>query len=162
VLWRETRRIPARLEAVDACGLELEALLARRTSLDETARDGLGTALREALMNAYEHGSLGAEPHEKRALLEEGAWIDWLLEREGTSSAFIDVDLTLHDTGYGYLLKCVVRDEGPGFPVPTAWPSDRNLLALSGRGLKMIRKYSDGLFLNEKGSAITFFKAFAR
>jgi len=162
VLWREARRIPARLSALDACGLELETLLARRTALDETTRDGLGTALREALMNAYEHGSLGAEPHEKRALLEEGTWIDRLLEREVSSGAFIDVELTLHDTGYGHLLKCVVRDEGPGFPVPTAWPSDRDLLALSGRGLKMIRKYSDGLFLNEKGNAITFFKAFAR
>lgn len=162
VLWRETRRIPARLGALDACGLDLETLLAEATAMDEAARNGFGTALREALMNAYEHGSLGTVPQEKRALLEEGAWIDRLLELEAASTTVIDVEMTLHESGYGYLLKTVVRDQGQGFPVPTAWPSDRDVLALSGRGLKMIRKYSDGMFFNEKGSAITFLKAFPR
>lgn len=162
VLWEASFAIPPRLEAVDGLAGDLEELLAARLGLEGPLLDALGTSLREALMNGYEHGCLGIDGREKRRLLEEGVWLDHLLEVEPQADGEIRTRLALCDRGPNLILKATVADGGPGFKVPNAWPSERDLLALSGRGLKMIRKYSDGMYFNASGNEITFFRSFPR
>ena len=92
-LWEQAWELPCRLEAVEQAGLELELRLETGTTLDRNARTEFAMAIREALLNAYEHGSLGMRGPLKQRLLEEGSYHDHLLELEAGLDRPISVRL---------------------------------------------------------------------
>jgi len=158
--WEEVRVVPSRLQAVDEACLQVEGRLEACAGLDQAARHEFGMAVREAAMNAYEHGSLEIPSEEKRELLDDGTYFDRILEREKDTARVIDLALSEHSEGANKVLKVTIRDEGGGFTPPTSWSSEPGALGLSGRGLKMVRKYTDVFFFNEKGNLITLLKVY--
>jgi len=59
-------------------------------------------------------------------------------------------------------VKLTIRDEGPGFSPALELARDADSLRLCGRGLRMVRKYTDAFYFNEQGNAITLLKLQAR
>ena len=159
-LWEDAHVVPSRLEAVDRVSQDLEGRLA--TVLDDDARAAFAIAMREALLNAYEHGSLGIDGEHKQQLLEEGGYHDFLLEREALGFPPIQVGLSLHRQGANAFVKLTIRDEGPGFSPPAALRHDVDSLQLCGRGLRMVGKYADAFYFNDQGNTITLLKIQAR
>jgi CheY-like chemotaxis protein len=148
----------SRLEAVEVGCQRLEDLLRDWDLLDPSELEAFCAAFREALMNAYEHGSLGIKGDRKARLLAEGIYFDHLLEAEATVDKPIRVEVSVLTDGNRRVLKATVTDEGEGFTMPMAWSEAPNDLQLHGRGLKMIRKYVDHFFFNEEANAITLLK----
>ena len=158
--WHQRLVIPSRLAEVERAGDAVEQLLEAHAGLGMDARSELGMAIREALMNAYEHGSLEVSADLKRKLLEEGSYFDHLLEHERNTDRHITIDLSLQDEAHNHLLKVIIQDEGPGFEPPTTWFGESDSLMLSGRGLRMVKKYTDAFHFSGKGHAITLVKIY--
>jgi len=51
-----------------------------------------------------------------------------------------------------------IQDQGPGFTPPRTWVNEPDSMQLSGRGLKMVRKYTDGFFFNAKGNVVSLLR----
>jgi hypothetical protein len=150
--------LESRLESVEEGCQRLEDLLLDWNLLPPADLEAFCAAFREALMNAYEHGSLGIRGDQKARLLADGTYFDHLLEAETDVDKPIRVEVSEQAEGANRLLKAVVTDRGEGFTMPMAWSEAPNDLQLYGRGLKMIRKYVDHFFFNEEANAITLLK----
>jgi CheY-like chemotaxis protein len=160
--WQDHRVVPSSMGEVERACLELEEHLETQTSLGPGGRTEFGIAMREALLNAFEHGSLGITTRAKQRLLEEGGYYDHLLATEAIPERPITVTLSVHPDGGNELVKLTVRDEGPGFTPPAAWFNESDHMLLCGRGLRMVRKYTDAFYFNDKGNVITLLKIHAR
>lgn len=135
----------------------LEVSLTRLKIVDETALIQVGMALREAIINAMQHGNLEVSS----ALREEpsNAFFDLIEERRRTPPykdrrVYVTARETRVDVTY------VVADEGPGFD-PSALPDPTDLMQLekvSGRGLLLIRTFMDEVRHNARGNEITMIK----
>jgi CheY-like chemotaxis protein/anti-sigma regulatory factor (Ser/Thr protein kinase) len=135
----------------------LEPHLARLHGSDRTERLRVGMALREALLNAIEHGNLEVsselrqhDEREYRALIEQRRRQSPYQERRVCLWAHIDREL----------LVFVVTDEGPGFN-PSALPDPNdpaNMEQIGGRGLLLIRTFMDHVEHNAAGNQITLVK----
>ena len=159
-LWRFTLAVPSRLEDVEQACQELELQLEQSAALETGARGEFTMAIREAMLNAYEHGSLEIDFNSKCRMLEDGVYYQHLLALEGSVARRISATLTLQEHAGQRLLKATVEDEGPGYtPAPLLFEAADSML-LSGRGLKMVRKYTDAFYLNEKGNAITLIRIY--
>jgi CheY-like chemotaxis protein len=131
--------------------------LARLKLCDETALIRVAVALREALVNAMEHGNLEAPSN-----LREGdgkAYYDLVASRrrrEPYSGRRVYVSATESHSEAVY----VIRDEGPGFdPSILPDPTDpANLDKVSGRGLLLIRTFMDHVHHDDGGREITMIK----
>lgn len=156
-LWVERLTVESRLAQVEEASQALEEVLCR-TPLAAAARYEFGIALREALLNAFEHGSLEIHGRLKGRLLQEESFFDYVLEREAEARRKIHVEVALREWGENRLLAATVRDEGPGFTPPRAWAREPDSLMLHGRGLKLIGKYTDAFHFNENGNEITLFR----
>jgi CheY-like chemotaxis protein len=117
----------------------------------------LGVALREALINAIHHGNLevGSELLEKdpdsySRLVNERRRQTPYCERRVHVAARISADSATY----------IIADEGPGFdPSRLPDPVDpANLEKPSGRGLLLIRTFTDEVRYNESGNEITMVK----
>jgi anti-sigma regulatory factor (Ser/Thr protein kinase) len=159
-LWQDALTIESRLDKVEEAIQQVEQGLATALTLDADARFEFAMAIREALLNAYEHGSLEINATEKHRLLKEGLFYEHLLERETTQDRLITLEGSFHLEGANHLLKVTVTDEGPGFTPPRYWFNEPDSILLNGRGLKMVRKYTDAFYFNEKGNAITLVKIY--
>lgn len=132
----------------------LERLVKGMNLCDETGLIRVAVALREALVNAIEHGNLEASPE----LREESsrAYYDMLQRRrreEPFASRRIFVNARIaHDRA-----TYVIRDEGQGFdPSTLPDPTDpENLECVSGRGLLLIRTFMDQVHHGDEGREIT-------
>jgi CheY-like chemotaxis protein len=116
-----------------------------------------GTALREALTNAIEHGNL-----EIGAALQEASdrTYDDVLKARMQQSPFserrVHVDATLSRSEAVF----IVRDEGPGFawatfPAPDDVEHFRNPID---KGLRLMRLFMDEVRFNEAGNEVTLIK----
>lgn len=157
-LWHETLVVESRLDAVEQACQTLEHRLEGLATLGSGPRSEFAMALREAVLNAYEHGSLEISAARKHDLLEEGIYYQHLLELEPSVTRRIQIDLSVQAVAGQRLLKVVIADEGPGFHPPGYLFQGTDSMLLSGRGLQMVRKYSDASYLNEKGNAITLIR----
>jgi CheY-like chemotaxis protein len=117
----------------------------------------IGIALREALMNAIEHGNLELSS----ALREEDddAYRNLADERR-RHDPFCNRRVRVCATESRIGVTFVIADEGPGFdpkslPDPTA---PENLEKASGRGLLLIRSFMDEVTHNAAGNEITLVK----
>jgi len=122
--------IGSRLENVELVQIAVEAVLEQLT-IEESISHQIGTAVREAVANAIEHGNL----------------VD--AEKQ------VEVDFGLE--GDEVVIK--VRDEGTGFD-PENLPDPlepENLLKPNGRGILLIKEYMDRVeysFNNDRGTAL--------
>jgi serine/threonine-protein kinase RsbW len=123
---RLAREIPARLELVDAVCREIRQTLSDHGL--ETAVFGAELVARECLNNAVLHGS-GSDPAKqvRLRLFRKGEWI------------------------------CLrVTDQGPGFDWQKARPNvPPDCSATSGRGLAIVKSYSERVRFNRQGNQIT-------
>ncbi|HMC89133.1 MAG TPA: response regulator [Gemmataceae bacterium] len=135
----------------------LENNLTRMKLCDENGLIRVAVAMREALINAIQHGNLEIdstlrEKDEKKytALVEERRQTEPYQDRR----VHIYAKESHHEAYY------VIRDEGPGFdPTTLPDPTDpANLERVSGRGLLLIRTFMDEVHHNKTGNEITMIK----
>ncbi|QDU21322.1 ATP-binding response regulator [Urbifossiella limnaea] len=129
----------------------------RISSADETELVRVTMALREALMNAMEHGNLemssdlrGRDDKEYHRLADE--------RRSDPRYAGRRVHVTARDTPAEAVV--VIRDEGPGFDT-TAVPDPTdpaNLEKSSGRGLLLMRAFMSEVRHNAKGNEVALIR----
>ncbi len=144
-------------EAIPEVVGRLEQGLTMMGLCDETGRIRVAMALREALLNAMEHGNLEAP-----SALREGdgqAYQD-LLQTRRQCRPYCDrrVHLSVKESREQAIY--VIRDEGPGFdPASLPDPTDpANLERVSGRGLLLIRTFMDEVKHGAGGRQITMTK----
>lgn len=111
-------------------------------------------ALEEALNNAFYHGNLEISSE----LKEDGtsAFIDLAREREQLEPwRSRHVYVTELVGLFGFWIS--IEDDGNGFNVEAAFErcNDPELMLSSGRGLMLMRGFSDELFFNSRGNEVT-------
>jgi YesN/AraC family two-component response regulator len=118
-------------------------------------------ALIEALSNAMFHGNLeiSSELNVKENLDCINVFFKLVEERltqEPYKSRRVYIDYTLDDEKVSY----VIRDEGKGFNSKKLYDplTPENFYKSSGRGVLIIRSYSDEVFWNDVGNEITLIK----
>jgi len=124
---------------------------------DENQRMRVGMALREALMNAMEHGNLEVSSELRER--DDDSYFQ-LAEVRRRQAPYADrrVYVRCRESREG--VAYTIRDEGPGFdPSRLPDPTDpANLEKASGRGLLLIRSFMDEAEHNAAGNEITLRK----
>jgi len=122
-------------------------------------------ALREAIINAIEHGNLHLTFDVKTKAHREGKYFDLIRERQldpELKGKSVRVTCSLTDERVTYLIS----DEGQGFDVASMEemsPDSINTASLAhGRGLRMIRSAFDAVRFNDKGNQLLLVKYFNR
>jgi len=135
----------------------LENNLKRMKLCDENGLIRVAVALREALVNAIQHGNLeiGSELREK-----DDKHYYALIEERGQQEPYQDRRVHVYAKESHREAVYVIRDEGPGFDLSTLPdPTDpANLDKISGRGLLLIRTFMDEVNHNQSGNEITMVK----
>jgi CheY-like chemotaxis protein len=135
----------------------LQENLGRMRICDENARLRVAMALREALLNAIEHGNLECSS-ELRARHDDS--YHKLTEERRRQAPYCHrrVHVTVRETKDD--ARYTIMDEGPGFdPSKLPDPTDpANLEKPSGRGLLLIRSFMDEVGFNSTGNQITMVK----
>ena len=134
----------------------LGALIAE-TALDVVEHDELEVVLTEAMINAFEHGCLGIGREEKIRLIKEGEYDDVLERRTALPGAAIVLSATLWRSPTKPLLILEIRDNGPGLP-DDALSTEVDETSVHGRGLWLIRRFSDSLFIGGPGGRLIILK----
>jgi anti-sigma regulatory factor (Ser/Thr protein kinase) len=114
-------------------------------------------ALREALVNAIEHGNLEVSSSLREA--DDDSYVQELRRRREINP-YRDRRVKLFARETRDDVTYVIRDEGPGFDVASLPdPTDpENLEKASGRGLLLIRAFMDEVLHNPTGNEITLIK----
>lgn len=135
----------------------LQANLERMKLCDAQTRLRVTVALREALVNAIEHGNL-----ELKSELKETSHQSFhlLLEQRRQLSPYRDRKVHVQARESLEEVVYIIRDEGPGFdPNNLPDPLDpANLERCSGRGILLIRTFMDEVYFNDTGNEITLVK----
>jgi len=153
--------MPCRQEAVEGAWEELESQLAAWGLPDPEGWGCFSLALREALLNAYEHGALDLTAEEKLNLFDDpGA--EWLKRREEAAKGSISISLALEEADGHWRLRAVVRDPGKGFDPRPVLLGTPDAVSASGRGLRLMNKYCDALFFNGPGNEATLLRFILR
>lgn len=135
----------------------LQANLTRMRLCDENGLIRVAVALREALVNAIEHGNLevpsGLREQDEKVY---HAQVDERRQQEPYQDRRVHVIAKESRAEAVY----IIRDEGPGFdPSKLPDPTDpTNLEKVSGRGLLLIRTFMDEVEHNATGNEITMVK----
>jgi CheY-like chemotaxis protein/anti-sigma regulatory factor (Ser/Thr protein kinase) len=132
----------------------LKETLAEMTELDDTTLLRVSVALREAVLNAMEHGNLELDS----ALREnDGAAYHKLAEERRQQKPYRDRRVTVRVRETPREAEYIVRDEGPGYdPATLPDPLDpANMEKASGRGLLLIRTFMTEVRHSERGNEIT-------
>ncbi|MDB5309226.1 MAG: hypothetical protein JWO38_3428 [Gemmataceae bacterium] len=124
---------------------------------DETGRLQVGVAVREALVYAMEQGNL--EVPSKLKQTEEAAY-HRLVEDRRTCPPYRDRRVYITALGTPAEVTYVVRDEGPGVPLPDRPdPADPATLGGTyGRGLVLIRAFMDEVRYSPVGNEVAMVK----
>jgi len=120
----------------------------------EREQSRLGIALAEALSNAIIHGNLEVSSHARERV--DDSYYDLIMTRrarEPYASRAVHINMRFSQSS----ATIVIRDQGKGFDRakladPTA---EENLLAPSGRGILLMRAYTNALSWNESGNEVT-------
>jgi DNA-binding response OmpR family regulator len=135
----------------------LQDNLARLKLCDENARMRVAMALREALLNAIEHGNLEVSSELRER--EDDLYYRTSDERRREAPySQRRVHLAVRESRDE--ARYTIRDEGPGFdPDSLPDPTDpENLEKASGRGLLLIRSFMDEVMHNDTGNEIRLVK----
>ncbi len=137
---------------------QFEADLRNMDYDDSTGLFRIVTALKEAVLNAIDHGNLELDSN----LRDQGDGSEFyaLAEERIKQEPYRYRKVTVTSRISPEQLAYVIRDEGPGFD-PSTLPdaSDpENLSRAHGRGLLLIRSFMDDVVFNDKGNQITLIK----
>ena len=132
----------------------LKETLAEVTDLDDTALLRVSVALREAVLNAMEHGNLELDSSMRET--DCSAYHKLADERRG-QKPYRDRRVTIRVRQTPKEAAFIIWDEGPGFdPAKLPDPLDpENLERASGRGLLLIRTFMTEVRHNDRGNEIT-------
>lgn len=125
---------------------------------DGTGTFRIVTALKEAILNAIDHGNL--ELDSRMRDVDNGAEYYDLAKSRLTEEPYCYRKVVVTSRVSPEQLAYIVRDEGRGFdPSTLPDPSDPdNVLRAHGRGLLLIRSFMDDVVFNETGNQITLIK----
>lgn len=125
--------------------------------------DGSGTfrivtALKEAILNAIDHGNLELDSELRDQ--DNGDEYYRLARSRLTEEPYCYRQVTVTSRVTPEQLAYIIRDEGPGFdPATLPDPSHPdNILRGHGRGLLLIRSFMDDVIFNKTGNQITLIK----
>jgi CheY-like chemotaxis protein len=138
----------------------LEPLLERLHGCDSTERLRVGMALREAVLNAIEHGNLEVSSELRQE--DERAFRELVEQRRrlqpySARRVLVQTSISREEVLF------VVRDQGPGFNA-TELPDPQdpaNLERIGGRGLLLMRAFMDQVEHNASGNQVTLVKRLA-
>lgn len=135
----------------------IELLQSYMSHWDESEQLRMGVAIDEALVNAMYHGNL-----EVSSELREGddtAFYD-LVNQRAQESPYQERRVTLQGDFTEEMIRITIADQGPGFdPSKLPDPTDpENLEKASGRGLLLIRTFTDNVEFNESGNQISMIR----
>ncbi|WP_458700995.1 SpoIIE family protein phosphatase [Sulfurospirillum sp. 1307] len=126
-------------------------------SVGSSKAEKLSIAFNELMLNAYEHGNLQIDNRKKHKLIEEDKYFDYLTQKESTckKEILIDTYIFKDDNQQKYLI-IIIKDEGKGFDTSML----SNIFGISKsfnqRGVFMSRKYSLGIYYNDKANEVVF------
>lgn len=125
--------------------------------LDKSDRMRIGTAVEEALLNAYYHGNLEVSSKLKE---EDFSSFYALAEVRARQSPYKERRVTVRLTVTPLQASITITDEGQGFdPQSLPDPTDiENLDKPCGRGVMLMRSFMDHIEYNPKGNAVTLIK----
>lgn len=154
---QERYRIESDLSLMMALSKHLQQQLGEAWQLDKSARLRIGTALEEALLNAYYHGNLEVSSSLKE---EDFSLFYTTAEQRLQQSPYKDrmVEVVLDMSSVS--ASIVIRDEGPGFD-PSTLPDPRDIENLDrpcGRGVMLMRSFMDDVHYNATGNEVTLTK----
>jgi two-component system, sensor histidine kinase LadS len=119
--------------------------------------------LREAIINAIEHGNLQMNFKAKTEAHRAGSYFDLIRERQmdpALNRKKVRVTCSLNEDRVSY----IISDEGQGFDIAameTLDPDSVNAASLThGRGLHMVRSAFDAVRFNDKGNQLLLVKYF--
>lgn len=130
-------------------------------NIDEVVFNNVLLALHELLMNAYEHGNIGATYDLKQNLMKQDRYDDFLEIRNSiTTDKIIKVTLSIYQGIQCKILKIDIEDEGDGFNASNFFKrlnleKSNDIIRYSGRGVLMAMSLVDGVFFNKKGNIAT-------
>jgi len=154
---RESYRIETELPLVMALSRQVQHELGELWSLEKTDRLRIGTALEEALLNAFYHGNL-----EISSSLKESDYAEFyaLAERRCQESPYSNRRIQLDLEVTPVVATITILDEGRGFnPASLPDPTDvENLDRPSGRGVMLMRAFMDDIRYNTTGNQVTLIK----
>ncbi len=122
----------------------------------------LGMATEHAMLNAMYRGNLELGPSvtpPHRAIVYEDATTD-LIERRKTQEPYMNRRVYVEATAGEQEIRIVIRDEGKGFDtskVPDA-SNPKILDSDTGRGLVLMKSFTDELIYNDRGNEVTMVK----
>jgi CheY-like chemotaxis protein len=128
--------------------------------IDTRGKNSLNLALTELLINAIEHGNCGIGYDEKTVFLENGGYIEDLIEEKccipDIAARTVAFEYSLNSRGARFL----IADQGSGFDWRTCRAkkqvSPEELFELHGRGIRMSESVVKNLSYNEKGNEVSF------
>jgi CheY-like chemotaxis protein len=131
--------------------------LGRRGFGGEGTRTQIGIALMEAISNAMVRGNLEVGSELRRT---DRAEYDRLIEERAAQEPYASRRVVVEAIESAGGVRYTVKDQGPGFdpdtvPDPTA---AENLLAVSGRGIMLMRTFMDDVEFNPLGNTVTLTK----
>ena len=154
--WSWSTSLCPRLDCLDTAIAEALDKLSLEIDLSEKQRDELELVLSEALTNAFEHGCLQIGREEKEQGMLAGDYDDILANRSVPPDSDIFLSFSLWCGAKQPLLLLEICDNGPGFPPDSFRMPDST--AVSGRGLRMINRYSDSFFVNSPKGCLLILK----
>ncbi|QDT03432.1 hypothetical protein K227x_18150 [Rubripirellula lacrimiformis] len=122
----------------------------------------VGVALEHALLNAMYRGNLQLGPSvtpAHRAIIYDDVTTD-LIEKRKQSEPYKDRRVHVEATASKDEIRILVRDEGRGFDT-SKLPGREDVQVVdteSGRGLVLMRSFTDELIFNEAGNEVTMIK----
>ena len=135
---------------------EINSILSNFTSSSEALV--LMSAITELLFNAYEHGNIDLEATEKRKLIAQDLYEDYLKRQEATNTKRIHIKIRIYPYGDCWMLLITIADEGKGFDVRTLLKCGNDCSEFSGRGVKIAQTIADGIYYSHKGNEVTLIK----
>lgn len=156
---RETRFVAANdIKLIGPLVAYFQESLERLGFGDEGVRGQIGMALMEALANAMVRGNLEVGSELRRT--DRDAY-DALIAQRQQDDHYTSRTVTITARESVVRVQYQIRDEGPGFdphavPDPTA---ASNLLAVSGRGIMLMRTFMDEVVFNDVGNCVTMTKS---
>lgn len=162
-LSRYLRQMSCRLELPTDLGLITDVvtfLQAGQESIGfatEPIRSRVGLALMEALANAMVRGNLEVGSDLRR---KDRAAYDRLVQERLEAEPYRSRTVTLKASETAERVEYQISDEGDGFdPTSVPDPTDaENLLAVSGRGIMLMRTFMDSVEFGADGRSVTLVK----
>ncbi len=121
----------------------------------------LELVIEEMLANAVYHGSLQISSLVRTA---DRTVFARTLHQRLTTPPWCTRQVRLHVAADGRDIRVTVADEGPGFDVlsTAAAPTENAIHLPSGRGLLLMRAFSDSVDFNDRGNAVTVTRSLRR